>query len=310
MIDRAILGKTELSVSRLGFGAAPIGFLETEQSQVAKLLGFFLDHGVNLIDTAACYAGSEQAIGRAIAGRRDDAILVTKAGHASGLDTPDFDPKTIEASIDRSLERLQTDHVDVVLLHSCELDVLKRGDALGAAVKAREAGKTRFVGYSGDNQAAAYAAGLPDVAVVETSVNICDQHNIAEVLPACAEHDVGVIAKRPLANAAWKKPDQQRGGYADYAAPYRERLGKMKVKPMDLGYSGHVELEWPEIALKFTLAIPGVHTAIVGTTHQTNAEANLAAVEKNPLREQAVQRLRQAFDRAQEDAGEPWPGLQ
>ncbi|MEM6748926.1 MAG: aldo/keto reductase [Planctomycetota bacterium] len=309
MIDRAILGKTELSVSRLGFGAAPIGFLETEQAQIAELLHYLLDHGVNLIDTAAAYRGSEQAIGKALQGRRDDAIVVTKAGQGADFGVADFDPKAVEASIDRSLERLQTDHVDVVLLHSCDQSVLEQGDALAAAVKAREAGKTRFVGYSGDNEAAAYAAGLPDVAVIETSINVCDQRNIDVVLPVCAAHDVGVIAKRPLANCAWKKPDQQRGGYADYAAPYRERLAKMKVKPNELGYSGHIELEWPEIALKFALAIPGVHTAIAGTTNPHNAETNLHAVEKNPLREQVVERLRSAFTNAQEAADEPWLGL-
>ena len=68
-------------------------------------------------------------------------------------------------------------------------------------------------------------------------------------------------------------------------------------------------MEWPEIALKFTLAQPGVHVAITGTTSLTNAKINVQSVEKNPLREQAVVRLREAFAQAQQDSGETWRGL-
>ena len=251
-MNKTIFGRTELSVSQLGYGAAPIGFLETDQQEVEKILHFLLDHGVNLIDTAACYAGSEEAIGRAVADRRDEYVLVSKCGHASELTGEDFTPGLIKASIDRSLERLQTDHLDVVLLHSCGLEALEAGDVLGAVVEAREAGKVLHCGYSGDNEAAAYAAARPEVEVIETSINICDQHNIEHVLPVCIEHDVGVIAKRPIANAAWNPLDKQRGLYRSYAKTYHERLVKMDITPNQLGYSGHVELEWPKIVLFMT----------------------------------------------------------
>ena len=128
----------------------------------------------------------------------------------------------------------------------------KKGEALGALVEAVEAGKVRFAGYSGDNEAAAYAARLPDVSVIETSINICDQVNLGKVLPACRERDLGVIAKRPIANAAWKDTDQQQGMYKSYASEYARRFALMGIKPNELGYSGHPDVEWPEIALKFT----------------------------------------------------------
>ncbi|MEM6757586.1 MAG: aldo/keto reductase, partial [Planctomycetota bacterium] len=70
-MQQTTLGKTELSVSRLGYGAAPIGFLETEVAEVGRVLNYLLDHGVNLIDTAAAYRGSEEAIGKTIGERRD-----------------------------------------------------------------------------------------------------------------------------------------------------------------------------------------------------------------------------------------------
>jgi aryl-alcohol dehydrogenase-like predicted oxidoreductase len=308
-MNHAILGKTDLSVSRLGYGAAPIGFLETGPNQIARVLNYLLDHGVNLIDTAACYRGSEEAIGEAISYRREDFVLVSKAGHAGDEQYKDFEPDTITASIDRSLKRLKTDHLDVLLLHSCDLDTLKKGDALGAVAQAVEQGKVQFAGYSGDNEAAAYAATLPDVSVIETSINLCDQANIETVLPICKEHDCGVIAKRPIANAAWKQPEDQPGMYKNYASEYHRRFSLMDIKPDQLGYSGHPEVEWPEIALKFTKAIDGVHSAICGTTSTVNAESNVAAVEKNPLRDEVVQKIRQAWQAARDaDSDGDWSG--
>lgn len=312
-MQQTTLGKTELSVSRLGYGAAPIGFLETEVQQVGHLLNYLLDHGVNLIDTAAAYQGSEEAIGQTVGHRRDDFVLVSKCG-MGGVEDPQFDndpwhPGAIAATIDRSLQRLGTDHLDVCLLHSCPKAALEKGDALAALVGAREAGKVRFAGYSGDNDAAVYAAGLPDIAVIETSVNLCDQANLETVIPACRSRDVGVIAKRPIANAAWKNPSSQKGIYENYASEYHRRFGRMEVTPHDLGYHGHPEVEWPEIALKFTLAQAGVHTAICGTTSPDNAEQNVAVANKNPLREEVVAKLMAAFQQARDaDAGGDWSG--
>ncbi|MEM9915076.1 MAG: aldo/keto reductase [Planctomycetota bacterium] len=307
------LGKTELSVSPLGYGAAPIGFLDTEIENVGRVLNFLLDHGVTLLDTAAAYKGSEEAIGQTVGHRRDDFVLVSKCG-MGGVEAAEFDndpwhPGAIGLTIDRSLERLKTDHLDVCLLHTCPQDVLEKGEVLGALVEARDAGKVRFAGYSGDNAAGVYAASLPDIAVIETSVNFCDQANLDTVIPACQANDVGVIAKRPIANAAWKNLSDQRGMYQNYASEYHRRFNKMGITPHDLGYHGHPEVEWPEIALKFTLAQQGVHTAICGTTSLENAEHNLAAANKNPLREEVVEKLKAAFAAARD--GDPegdWTG--
>ena len=300
-------GKTGFEVSALGFGGAPIGFLETDRRQVAELLNTLLDRGVNLIDTAAAYSGSEAAIGEAIGHRRDDYVLVSKCGQAfDDIEGAAWSAAAIEQTVERALRRLNTDHIDVVLLHSCDLETLKTGEALGALVRARDAGKVRFVGYSGDNEAAAHAAGLDEVAVIETSVNICDQANIDNVLPEARRNNVGVLAKRPIANAAWKDASEQRGIYVNYAETYAGRLAAMAITPADLGFPGEVGAAWSEIALRFTLSQPGVTTAIVGTTKASNVERNLEALSKGALPENVVTELRAAFRRAEAAAGEPW----
>jgi aryl-alcohol dehydrogenase-like predicted oxidoreductase len=307
-IPRRRFGKTGLEVSVLGFGAAPVGYLQIEQDRISRILNQLLDDGANLIDTAAIYEGSEEAIGQAISHRRDEYVLVSKCGP----EFPDLPGKwwseqLLLATIDRSLKRLKTDHIDVMLLHSCDLETFQRGEALGALIKAREAGKIRFAGYSGDNEAAAAAAAHPEVAVIETSINITDQCNIDAVLPAARQHNVGVIAKRPIANVAWKPLESQRGLYKDYAKSYHERFKAMGLKLEDLALD--TDADWAEVALRFTLAQDGVHSAIIGTTNPDNAKRNVEIAKMPPLPEAAIRQIREAFAAAEMKSGAKWPGL-
>jgi aryl-alcohol dehydrogenase-like predicted oxidoreductase len=295
-------GRTGLQVSPLGFGAAPIGFLETEQEKVARILNTLLDAGVNVIDTAAMYQGSEELIARAVGHRRGEYVLVSKCGtevpHAKGRA---WSAELIRNTVDAALKRLATDRVDVMLLHSCDLETLKRGEALGELVKARDAGKVRFAGYSGDNDAAVFAAAHQDVAVLETSVNIVDQVNIDRALPVAREHDVGVIAKRPIGNSCWRPLSEFEKFYPDYVRPYAERFGKMGLSLEELGVD-----DWAEVALRFTLSQEGVHTAIIGTTNPVNAKSNIGIANKGGLAAEVVRRIRESFARASNDK---WPGL-
>src|SRR3954452_14270988 len=163
-MNKVNFGRTGLQVSALGFGAAPIGYLKTDQDRIATILNLLLDQGVNLIDTAASYKGSEEAIGASIGGRRDEYVLVSKCGsevpQAKGKA---WSAELVTNTVDVSLKRLRTDRLDVMLLHSCDLQTLQKGEALRALVKAREAGKIRFAGYSGDNETAAWAAAQADI---------------------------------------------------------------------------------------------------------------------------------------------------
>src|SRR5215212_12207233 len=146
MMEKRRFGRTGLDVSVLGFGGAPVGFLKTDRERVGKMLNFMLDQGVNVIDTAASYEGSEEVIAETIGKRRDEFVLVSKAGgRVPGSEGGrDWSGEQISQSVDRSLRRLKTDRIDVLLLHSCSLEALQQGEALDALVKARDAGKIRF----------------------------------------------------------------------------------------------------------------------------------------------------------------------
>jgi aryl-alcohol dehydrogenase-like predicted oxidoreductase len=301
-------GKTGLKVSRIAFGAGPIGYLDSSQEKAGKVLNLLLDRGVNVIDTAAAYLGSEELIGKAVGHRRDDYILLSKCGRrVEGAEGEDWSARLVTETVDRSLRRLGTDRLDVMLLHSCKLEVLRRGEALDALLRAKEAGKIRFAGYSGDNEAATFAAGLPGVDVLMCSASICDQVNLEGALPAAARAGTAVIAKRSVANAAWKPLDAQQGIYRDYVKPYAERFQAMALEPGELGFPGPEA--WMEIALRFTLAQPGVHVVSIGTTSPANAEANLRLLEAGPLPAAAAAKIRAAFQEARARSGGAWPGL-
>ncbi|MGW8178435.1 MAG: aldo/keto reductase [bacterium] len=309
-MEKRAFGRTGLEVSALGFGAAPVGYLGEDAERTAEILNLLLDQGVNLIDTAACYTNSETLIAQAVGHRRNEYILVTKCGHRAGeLAGSEWSPELICRSIERSIRQLQTDYLDVVLLHSCEEPVLRKGEALEELVRARDAGKIRFIGYSGDNEAAAYAATLEDISVVETSINLCDQANIDVVLPLAQKRAVGVLAKRPLANAAWRDISEQRGIYKSYAESYTKRLSALGISPSSLNVGEDTPREWARLAIRFTLTVHGLACAIVGTTNPENATANLAAVEEGPLPNDVFQRIRDSFQVARANSESSWLGL-
>jgi aryl-alcohol dehydrogenase-like predicted oxidoreductase len=276
-MEQRTLGKTGLSVSELGLGTSEIGYERVTQRQINELVNAALDAGLNLIDTAACYGAAEEMLGRAASHRRDDYYIVTKCGHASGIRLPDWSPELIEKSIERSLTRLRTDHLDIVQFHSCPIDVMQRNEVIEVLRRARDAGKTRFIGYSGDGAAAQWAVRSGIFDTLQISVNIADQEAIEGSIAEAHAHNLGVIAKRPIANAVWlAEPDR---GIDWYYRPYRERLEQ-------LGYGFLFEDAKTSVAtaLRFTLSVPGVHTAIVGTTKPRRSSQNAALIAAGKLK--------------------------
>lgn len=275
-MEKRRLGKTDMEVSILGFGGSEIGYEGILAASAKKLLNSALDAGLNVIDTAECYANSEELIGQAVSARRSEFYLFTKCGHPRGWGYPDWKPASILKSIERSLKRLKTDCVDLVQLHTCTEDELRAGNVIEALKRAREHGYTRYIGYSGDNKAALYAIECGEFDTLQTSVNIAEQDALDLTLPLARERNIGVIAKRPIANVAWKngnRPPSDSYGYA-----YWERLQKLKYDFLTRDLK-----ETVAIALRFTLSVAGVHTAIVGTARPGRFEQNAAALESGPL---------------------------
>ncbi|MEF2278853.1 aldo/keto reductase [Deinococcus sp. YIM 134068] len=285
-------GNTGLKVGVLGLGAGQVGAEALPEAEAGRLLNRALDLGVTLIDTARGYGLSEERIGRHLAHRRDEFVLSTKGGYGiEGVE--DWTPQSIRPGIERALRVMRTDRLDIFHLHSCPLDTLRRDDLLAELDRAREAGLIRVAAYSGENEALAWAVESGRFGSVETSVNVADGWSLRHVLPDAAERGLGVIAKRPIANAAWQFGERPVGQYAEV---YWERLQRLRLAPG--------ELDWTAFALRFSAFAPGVSSAIVGTARVENLERNAAIVEQGPLPAELLTQI----DAAWAEHGQDWGG--
>jgi aryl-alcohol dehydrogenase-like predicted oxidoreductase len=297
-MEKRQLGKTDMDVSVLGFGGSEIGYERASAETVAELLNSALDAGLNVIDTAECYYNSEELIGQAVGNRRKEFYLFTKCGHPHGMESgANWSKDSILESVTRSLQRLKTDRLDLLQLHSCSEAELRKGEVIDALQTARDKGYTRYIGYSGDSRAAHFAAECGAFDTLQTSINIADQEAIDLALPLAREKQMGVIAKRPIANAAWKTGHRP---IDSYHHEYWERLRKLSFDFLrgDLNRS-------ISIALRFTLSAPGVHTAIVGTKKPARWRDNARLLEAGPLSHSEFQAIRERWE---ECAPRTWIG--
>jgi len=211
-MQRRLLGRTGLLVSPLGYGAFKIGRNEKtkyptaydlpDEQAVESLLNGVLDLGVNFIDTAPAYGLSEERIGRAISHRRGEFVLSTKVGEtfAGGRSQYDFSRPGIEQSVRRSLERLRTDVLDVVFIHSNgdDLAVLNQTDAVETLCDLRARSLVRAIGLSGKTIEGARAAlSWADALMVEYHANDASH---AAVIDEAAARGVAVVVKKGLAS--------------------------------------------------------------------------------------------------------------
>ena len=283
--------------SILGFGGSEIGYQQVGARTVARLLGTALDAGLNVIDTAECYEDSEALIGRALGARRRACYLFTKCGHSRGGGRGEWRPAALLASIERSLRRLETDYLDLIQLHSCSLAELRRGDAIAALEQARTRGWARYIGYSGDGEAAGYAVECGRFDTLQTSVSLADQEAIELTLPRARARRMGVIAKRPLANVAWRHARKP-------AEPYYQDYWT-RLRALDYPFLRGAPDAAVATALRFTLSVPGVHTAIVGTTKPERWQQNATLLGAGALPAREFERIRARW---REVAEPSWAG--
>jgi aryl-alcohol dehydrogenase-like predicted oxidoreductase len=263
-------GNTGLKVSALGFGAGEIGDYAISEKESEKTLNSVLDLGINLIDTARGYYASEVRIGKYISHRRNEFILSTKVGYGiEGYNNWSYD--IVIAGVDEAIKLMKTDYLDIVHLHSCDLETLKRGEVIEALNKTVEQGKVKVAAYSGENEELKYAVDSNLFRSVQTSINICDQIDLDGSIKIAKNKGLGVIAKRPVANAPWKYLEKPAGKYVE---EYWRRWKTMNLPEQE---------NWLDTFLRFSVFAEGVDTAIVGTTNIEHLKSNIKIIEKGPL---------------------------
>lgn len=251
------LGKTGLQVSPLGLGTVKFGrnqqvkypqsFTIPDDRQISNLLALAADLGINLLDTAPAYGSSEERLGRLRPGRRDDWVLISKVGESfvAGQSHFDFSPKAIVASVHQSLQRLRTDYLDAVLLHSDGQDVqlLTNESVLETLAQLKQQGLIRATGISSKT----IAGGL-------LAVQHCD-----------------------LLMVTYQPPNQEEQSVIQ--AAHQAEKGILIKKALQ---SGHLNSRQAiEQMMRCILAEPGVSSIVIGTINPEHLRANVAMVQAN-----------------------------
>lgn len=190
-MEKMILGRTGLEISRSGFGALPIQRVSFEEA--ARLLNRALDAGINYIDTARAYSDSEAKIGAGVGNRRNEFFIATKTHAKTG--------EALKKDLETSLRELKTDVIDVYQFHNPGFVPVPGGEdgLYDAAVQARREGKIRFIGITQHSIERAFQAvnsGLYDT--MEYPFNHLSTERDRELVRLCSEKNVGFVAMKAL----------------------------------------------------------------------------------------------------------------
>ncbi len=272
------LGRTGLKVSELGFGALEIGrnwpywrkelqdFSRPTESEAIRVLDRAVDLGINFFDTAPAYFKSEEILGKAFKGKRNSVLIATKCGEWFDGERSVYDYSAAETLkfIESSLRLLQTDHIDLLQIHSATPDVVRSGETLIAMKKARKDGKVRFIGISTDQvEAARLAIESGEYDSIQVTYNVLQREFSQEIFPLAEKEKVGVIIKGGLGAG------QLTSKFTDIAEnKKREQIASLER------LADKNESSIQEIALRFALSHPTVSTVIAGTKNPAHLKSN------------------------------------
>jgi aryl-alcohol dehydrogenase-like predicted oxidoreductase len=210
ILQKRRLGQTDISVSVLGLGTVkfgrtqgvkyPAAFSLPSDQDILKLLDQAAEYGINLLDTAPAYGSSEERLGKLLQGQRQNWIICTKAGEEfhHGNSHFDFSKQAISKSIERSLSRLKTDYLDIVLVHSNgnESDIIANEDVFSLLAELKQQGKIRAYGMSTKTISGAMATiEHADVAMVAYHVDYTDEE---QVIQYAQKKQKGILIKKAL----------------------------------------------------------------------------------------------------------------
>jgi aryl-alcohol dehydrogenase (NADP+) len=289
------LGKTGIKVSPYCLGAMMFGKLaNADHDECIRMVHRALDAGINFIDTADAYSQgeSEQIVGKALKGRRDEVVLATKAFHPMGKDVNSRggSRRWLTRAVEDSLRRLQTDYIDLYQIHRPAPDTDVE-ETLSVLTDLMRAGKVRAIGASTypasdivEAQWVAQQRGLARFRTEQPPYSILNRSIEREVLPTCQRYGMGVLAWSPLAKGMLtgkyrqgeQTPDSLRAKFFPKAMSDEGSLGKVE-QLIPLADSAGMSLM--HMALAFVVAHPALTSAIIGPRTPEQLEGLLAGAE-------------------------------
>jgi aryl-alcohol dehydrogenase-like predicted oxidoreductase len=307
------LGRTGIEVSEIGYGAWGIGGAQwggADDDESLQALHRAIELGLNFVDTALAYGEgrSERLVGQVVREREETVHVATKVPPKNriwpaeeGAELEDvFPPGYVRECAEQSLRNLGMEAVDLLQLHVWNDDWAGSEELLGEVDQLRSDGKIRHFGISINDHQPSNGLRLVRSGAVDTVqviYNVFDQSPEDELLPACREHDVGVIARVPLDEGGLTgriDADTEFEG-DDFRASYfrgdrkREVHERVTAIASDLGIDAD---QLAEAALRFILSEPAVSTVIPGMRSIRNVQRNIAASDAGPPSEDERERLR------------------
>ena len=252
----------------------------------ARIIHKAIDAGINVVDTADAYGDSEEVVGKALEGRRDDVVLATKFGRPIGQDPnhQGASRRWIVAAVEGSLRRLRTDHIDLYQLHRPDPDT-DIEETLAALTDLIRSGKVRAIGASQtpaadivEAQWVAERRGLARFHTEQPAYSILSRGIEREILPTVQRHGMGSLVWGPLAQGllTGRNPgDLRRAGLARHLSDAR-RLGVVEqLQPL----AADAGLPMTHLAMAFTIAHPGVTCALLGARTEAHLDDLLAGLD-------------------------------
>ncbi|OGS48426.1 MAG: hypothetical protein A3K68_01425 [Euryarchaeota archaeon RBG_16_68_13] len=302
-----VLGRTGIKVSEVGFGAWAIGgnahgnsYGPTEDATSLAAVRRAVDLGCTFFDTADVYGWghSEEILGQALEGRREDVVIATKVGgdfYHGGV-RMNFEPGYIAFALERSLRRLRTDHVDLYQLHNPPAESMADPATYEALDRLKEENKIRAYGVSIHEPfegTLCIESGRPDV--LQIPFSILRSEWAAEFLPDARQANVGIIAREPLGNGFLAGGIRMESRFVpgDIRSLWPRSMIEARVRLADrLRFLEGPERTLAQAALRFVLASPEVSVTIPGAKSPVQVEENLRASEAPTLTPSELQGIR------------------
>lgn len=303
------LGRTGLEVSELGFGAWAIGgtsYGPTDDRQSLQALEYAFHEGINFFDTADTYGHghSETLIGEVFKApsKRRQIVIASKAGwdFYHGASKKNFSPDYIRYACGQSLKRLKTDFIDLYQLHNPKLEEIEDGTVFKTLGELRKEGKIRFWGVSihvSREGAAVIGEGSSDT--IQAIYNLLDQRTGEELIPLCEEHEIGLIAREPLAcglltgkyalESHFLKNDHRNRWPREYVETELRKIERLKT----VFDESRVSLK--QAAIEFVLSERAVSVVIPGIKTREQVRDHLRAVRQPSLKPEELSGIKALF---------------
>ncbi|PRX28654.1 aryl-alcohol dehydrogenase-like predicted oxidoreductase [Orenia metallireducens] len=286
------LGASDLEVSVVGLGTWAMGsdfYGKTEDSKSILTIQQAIDSGINLIDTAPAYGGghSEEVVGKAIEGRRDDVIIATKCGaYRKGEEfVKSLKPELIRKQLEDSLTRLNVEVIDLYQIHWPDKETPLE-DSVNELLKLKKEGKFKYLGISNfDEDLISEIIEMTDIVSLQPQYSLLSRDIEEDILPCCIENNIGVISYGSLGGGILtgkynQKPvlgqdDKRDTFYPFYDNPYWDKTQSLINLLKEIAHKH--EKPVPNVAINWIRQQQGVTTALVGAKTPKQAEQNAAA---------------------------------